>query len=84
MCGGAKKIVCVVSGGGIDSGALVHILQGMEIAKPRTDKKCRFERNVDLRVGSTKSVIANLLIQDTAERVEVFFLRRFRLSNGSQ
>lgn len=36
MCGPARKIVCVVTGGGIDTSALVHILQDRGVPPPST------------------------------------------------
>jgi asparagine synthetase B (glutamine-hydrolysing) len=38
MCGKAKKVVCIVSGGGLDTSALVHILQGKGVPPPADQK----------------------------------------------
>ena len=43
MCGNAKKIVCVVSGGGLDTASLVHILQGKGAPPPSLDSDDKAE-----------------------------------------
>jgi len=39
MCGKAKRIVCIISGGGIDTDKLIHILQGKGVPPMCHSKK---------------------------------------------